>query len=87
MASFWLKPSPKGELIGKKIIETKAALRCFLLKNQKEMRSFLFTLAVVLLIGWGIGVFFYALKGLFNIVILLAAIAFIVAIFNKSPKT
>jgi len=51
------------------------------------MRSFLFILALVLLIGWGIGVFFYALKGLFNIVVLLAAIAFIIAIFNKSSKT
>jgi len=51
------------------------------------MRSFLFILALVLLIGWGIGIFFYALKGLFNIVIVLAAIAFIMAIFNRSPKT
>ena len=33
------------------------------------MRSFLFILAVILLIGWGIGIFFYALKGLFNIII------------------
>ncbi len=49
------------------------------------MRGFLFILAFVLLIGWGIGIFFYALKGLFNIVIILAAIAFIMAIFNK-PK-
>ncbi|MFB2118556.1 DUF5670 family protein [Parapedobacter sp. 2B3] len=51
------------------------------------MRSFLFILALVLLVGWGIGVFFYALKGLFNIVVLLAAIAFIIAIFNRSSKT
>jgi len=51
------------------------------------MRSVLFILALILLIGWGIGIFFYALKGLFNIVIVLAAVAFIMAIFNKSPKT
>src|SRR5690606_17116738 len=54
------------------------------LKN--EMRGFLFILALVLLVGWGIGVFFYALKGLFNIVVVLAAIAFIVAIFNRPRK-
>ncbi|MGV3761012.1 DUF5670 family protein [Parapedobacter sp.] len=51
------------------------------------MRSFLFILAVILLIGWGIGIFFYALKGLFNIVVVLAAIAFIMAIFNRPSKT
>lgn len=49
------------------------------------MRGFLFILAIILLIGWGIGVFLYALKGLFNIVVVLAAIAFIIAIFSK-PK-
>lgn len=65
--------------------QTKWAVpRCLL---KKEMRSFLFILALILLIGWGIGVFFYALKGLFNIVIVLAAIAFIMAIFNRSRKT
>lgn len=51
------------------------------------MRSFLFILALILLVGWGIGVFFYALKGLFNIVVVLAAIAFIIAIFNKPRRT
>ncbi len=54
---------------------------------KQEMRSFLFILALILLIGWGIGIFFYALKGLFNIVIVLAAVAFIMAIFNKPTKT
>ena len=51
------------------------------------MRSFLFILAVILLIGWGIGIFFYALKGLFNIIIVLAVIAFLMAMFSKSSKT
>jgi len=50
------------------------------------MRGFLFILALILLIVWGIGVFWYALKGLFNIVVVLAAIAFIMAIFNKPRK-
>ncbi|PPL04875.1 hypothetical protein SAMN05444682_101669 [Parapedobacter indicus] len=47
------------------------------------MRSFLFILALILLVIWGIGIFWYALKGLFNILIILAAIAFIMAIFSK----
>ncbi|MGK6352886.1 hypothetical protein ACMGDE_16390 [Parapedobacter sp. DT-150] len=49
------------------------------------MRSFLFILALILLVVWAAGVFFYALRGLFNIVIFLAALAFIIGIFNK-PK-
>jgi len=72
-----LEQSSKGK--------TKSAFVGYLVK--KEMRSFLFILAVILLIGWGIGIFVYALKGLFNIVIILAAIAFIMAIFNKPSKT
>ena len=51
------------------------------------MRSFLFILALVLLAIWGIGIFWYALKGLFNIIVVFAAIALILAIFNKPKKT
>ncbi|WP_257667633.1 hypothetical protein [Parapedobacter tibetensis] len=50
------------------------------------MRTFLFILALVLLAIWGIGIFLYALKGLFNIIVVFAVIAFILAIFNK-PKS
>jgi len=80
MASFWVKPPPKG-------MATKTKPHFFGYLVKKKMRSFLFILAVILLIGWGIGIFFYALKGLFNIVIVLAAIAFIMAIFNRPSKT
>lgn len=51
------------------------------------MRSFLFILAFILLAVWGIGIFLYALKGLFNIIILFAAIAFILAFFSRTKKT
>ncbi|SEM63644.1 hypothetical protein SAMN05216436_10660 [bacterium A37T11] len=47
------------------------------------MRSILFIAGIILLIGWGIGIFFYALKGLFNIVLIFALLAFIVGIFNR----
>ena len=51
------------------------------------MRGFLFILALVLLAIWGIGIFWYALKGLFNIIVVFAVIAFILAIFNKPKRT
>jgi len=51
------------------------------------MRSFLFILAFILLAIWGIGIFLYALKGLFNIVIFFAAVAFILAFFSRPRKT
>ncbi len=50
------------------------------------MRSFLFILAFILLGIWLIGIFWYALKGLFNIIVVFAAIAFIMALFNKAKK-
>jgi hypothetical protein len=51
------------------------------------MRGFLFILAIILLAIWSIGVFWYALKGLFNIIVVLAAIAFIFAIFSRPKRT
>lgn len=48
------------------------------------MRTFLFVLAIVLLITWGIGAFAYALSGLFNIIIVLAIVAFIIGLFNRA---
>lgn len=59
----------------------------FVKQKTTNMRSFLFIIALVLIIGWGIGIFFYALKGLFNIVLILAAIAFILGIFNRRSTT
>ncbi|SFC74174.1 hypothetical protein SAMN05421747_12262 [Parapedobacter composti] len=51
------------------------------------MRSFLFILALILVAIWAIGVFWYALKGMFNIIIFFAAVAFIIAIFNRPKRT
>lgn len=47
------------------------------------MRGFLFILAIILLVVWSIGLFVYALKGIFNIIIILALVAFIMAMFSK----
>ena len=51
------------------------------------MRTFLLILALILLATWGIGIFLYALKGLFNIVIIFAAAAFILALFSGPKRT
>jgi hypothetical protein len=48
------------------------------------MRSILFILAAILIIGWIIGITFYALKGLFNIVLVLAIVSLILGLFNRS---
>lgn len=47
------------------------------------MRGFLFVLAILLLVVWSIGLFVYALKGLFNIIIVLALASFILGFFSK----
>jgi len=41
------------------------------------MGSLLYIIAVILLIGWAIGVFFYSLGGLIHILLVLAVIAVI----------
>jgi hypothetical protein len=50
------------------------------------MRSILFILGAILIIGWIIGIAFYALKGLFNIVLVLAVVSFILGFFNRSKS-
>lgn len=47
------------------------------------MRGFLFILAIILLVIWAIGLFGYALKGIFNIIIILAVASFILGMFSK----
>ncbi len=47
------------------------------------MRGFLFVLAIILIVVWAIGLFVYALKGIFNIIIVLALVAFILGMFSK----
>lgn len=40
-------------------------------------------LAIILIVVWAIGLFVYALKGIFNIIIVLALVAFILGMFSK----
>jgi len=50
------------------------------------MNKVLIILGIILLAGWGIGIFFYALKGLFNIVLFFAVVAFVLGLFNRNKS-
>ena len=47
------------------------------------MRGILYIIAVILLIGWLIGVFVYSVSGLIHILIVLAIISFILGIIRR----
>jgi len=51
------------------------------------MRSLLYIVAVILLIGWAISVFFYSISGLVHIIIVLAIIAFVLGMFKGPSST
>jgi hypothetical protein len=46
------------------------------------MRSLLYLIAVILIIGWLLGVFVYSATGLIHILIVLAIISFLLAIIR-----
>jgi len=48
------------------------------------MRSILYLVAVILVIGWLIGVFAYSVGGLIHILLVLAIISLLLAIINRS---
>jgi len=50
------------------------------------MRSILYIIAVILVIGWAIGVFAYSAGGLIYVLLVIAAIAFILGLI-RSPET
>jgi hypothetical protein len=47
------------------------------------MRSILYVIAVVLIIGWILGVFVYSASGLIHILIILAVISLLLGIIRK----
>ena len=47
------------------------------------MRSILYVIAVVLIIGWLLGVFVYSLSGLIHILIVLAIIALLLGLIRS----
>jgi len=50
------------------------------------MRSLLYIIAVILIIGWAIGVFAYSAGGLIHALLVIAIIAFLIGII-RSPTT
>ncbi|HEY0680144.1 MAG TPA: lmo0937 family membrane protein [Chitinophagaceae bacterium] len=48
------------------------------------MRSILYVLAVILVIGWLLGVFVYSAKGLIHILIVLAVVALLLGLIRKA---
>lgn len=50
------------------------------------MRSLLYIIAVILLIGWAIGVFAYSAGGLIHVLLVIAIISLLIGII-RSPET
>ena len=50
------------------------------------MRSLLYIIAVILVIGWAIGVFVYSAAGLIHALLVIAIIAFLIGII-RNPST
>jgi hypothetical protein len=48
------------------------------------MRGILYIIAVILVVGWAIGLFFHALGGLIHILLVLAVIAFLLGIIRRA---
>jgi hypothetical protein len=51
------------------------------------MRSILYIIAVILVIGWAISIFAYAASGLINILLVIAVIALLLGIFKRGGNT
>ncbi|WP_295672771.1 lmo0937 family membrane protein [uncultured Mucilaginibacter sp.] len=49
------------------------------------MRSILYIVAVILIIGWAIGTFAYAAGGLIHILLVIAIIALLIGFFRSEP--
>jgi hypothetical protein len=48
------------------------------------MRSILYLIAVILIIGWVLGVFVYSAKGLIHVLIVLAIIALLLGLIRRA---
>jgi len=48
------------------------------------MRGLLYIIAVVLIIGWALGVFFYSATGLIHVLLVIAIIAIILGLIRRA---
>jgi hypothetical protein len=53
-------------------------------KTNKRMRSILYIIAVILIIGWLLGVFYYSATGLIHVLIVIAVIALLLGIIRRA---
>lgn len=68
-----------------KICSTFCMLKCFILEQkQLIMRSILYLIAVVLVIGWILGFFFYSAGQLIHILLIIALISVILGIIRRA---
>jgi hypothetical protein len=78
----------KGQVIQKAICRRLHFWQHFLIVSTKGgnsiMRSILYLLAVILVIGWLLGVFYWSAGGLIHILIVLAVIALILGIIRRA---
>jgi hypothetical protein len=48
------------------------------------MRGLLYIIAVILIIGWAIGVFFYSVGGLIHVLLVIAIIALLLGLIRRA---
>jgi len=48
------------------------------------MRGLLYIIAVILVIGWAIGVFFYSVSGLIHVLLVIAIIALLLGLIRRA---
>jgi hypothetical protein len=54
------------------------------IEKTNNMRGILYIIAVILIIGWLLGVFVYSAKGLIHVLIVLAIISLILGVIRRS---
>jgi hypothetical protein len=59
-------------------------LSVVLTKNQQVMRSLLYIVAVILIIGWLLGAFYYSVGGLIHILLVIAVISLVLGVIRRA---
>jgi hypothetical protein len=60
------------------------SLSSFTTKKQNTMRSILYIIAVILIIGWAIGFFAYSAGSIIHVLLVIAIIAFLLGIIRRA---
>ena len=68
------------------VIERNVCFETFIHLKYQLMRSLLYIIAVILVIGWAIGVFAYSASGIIYVLLVLAIISFLLGIIRGGPS-